>query len=94
MLEEFKNYLIQDGKSNNTVNSYILHIKGYNNWYSESFGSESRVCIVKISWTISVIFAILKDTGKTINCKISALIKFNEYLIVSGVQQDQVVSKR
>ena len=30
---------------------------------------------------------------RSINCKISALIKYNEFLIEKGIQQDQVVSK-
>lgn len=95
LLEEFKNYLEQQRKSKNTINSYILHIKGYYNWYSESFGSEcSSLYRENILDYISYLRNIKKDTGKTINCKISALIKFNEYLIVSGVQQNQVVSKK
>ena len=95
MLEEFKNYLEQQRKSKNTINSYILHIKGYYNWYSESFGSEcSSLYRENILDYISYLRNIKKDTGKTINCKISALIKFNEFLIVSGAQQEQVVSKK
>lgn len=95
MVEEFKDYLEQQGKSKNTINSYILHIKGYYNWYSESFGSEcSSLYRENILDYISYLRNIKKDTGKTINCKISALIKFNEYLIANGVQQDQVISKR
>jgi len=95
LVEEFKDYLEQQGKSKNTINSYILHIKGYYNWYSESFGSEcSSLYRENILDYISYLRNIKKDTGKTINCKISALIKFNEYLIANGVQQDQVISKR
>ena len=95
MLEEFKNYLEQQRKSKNTINSYILHIKGYYNWYSESFGSEcSSLYRENILDYISYLRDIKKDTGRTINCKISALIKFNEFLIVSGAQQEQVVSKK
>jgi len=95
LLEEFKNYLEQQRKSKNTINSYILHIKGYYNWYSESFGSEcSSLYRENILDYISYLRNIKKDTGRTINCKISALIKFNEFLIVSGAQQEQVVSKK
>ena len=95
LLEEFKNYLEQQRKSKNTIGSYILHIKGYYNWYSESFGSEcSSLYRENILDYISYLRNIKKDSGKTINCKISALVKFNEFLIVSGVQQDQVISKK
>ncbi len=37
---------------------------------------------------------IKKDTGKTINCKISALVKYNEFLVENGIQQEIVVSKK
>lgn len=43
---------------------------------------------------ISYLRNIKKDTGRTINCKISALIKYNEFLVENGIQQDQVVSKK
>ena len=95
LLEEFKNYLEQQRKSKNTIGSYILHIKGYYNWYSESFGSEcSSLYRENILDYISYLRNIKKDSGKTINCKISALVKFNEFLIVSGVQQDRYDPER
>ena len=95
MVEEFKDYLEQQRKSKNTINSYILHISGYYNWYVKSFGSEClSLYRENILDYICYLRNIKKDSGKTINCKISALIKFNEFLIVSGVQQDQVVSKK
>ena len=95
LLEEFKNYLEQQRKSKNTIDSYVLHISGYYKWYAESFGSEcSSLYRENILDYISYLRNIKKDSGKTTNCKISALVKFNEFLIVSGVQQDQVISKR
>ncbi len=43
---------------------------------------------------ISYLRNIKKDTGRTINCKISALVKYNEFLVESGIQYDHVVSKK
>ena len=42
---------------------------------------------------ISYLRNIKKDNGRSINCKISALINYNEFLVANGIQQDQVVSK-
>ncbi len=94
MLEAFKEYLALQGKSKNTINSYYLHMKGYYQWYLESFGRECSVLYREnILDYISYLRNIKKDNGRTINCKISALIKYNEFLIEKGIQQDQVVSK-
>src|SRR5690554_1192305 len=94
LLEVFKDYLTLQGKSENTINSYYLHIKGYYQWYLESFGRECLVLYREnILDYISYLRNIKKDTGRTINSKISALIKYNEFLIEKGIQQDQVVSK-
>jgi integrase/recombinase XerD len=94
LLEEFREYLTLQGKSKNTINSYYLHIKGYCQWYLESFGRECSVLYREniLDYT-SYLRNIKKDTGRTVNSKISALIKYNEFLIEKEIQQDQVVSK-
>ena len=95
LMEEFKEYLALQGKSKNTINSYYLHVNGYNQWYLESFGRDCSVLFREnILDYISYLRNIKKDTGRTINCKISALIKYNEFLIENEIQQDQVVSKK
>ncbi len=40
IIDEFKSYLEQEGKSVYTLKSYIQHLQGYLNWYNESFGME------------------------------------------------------
>ena len=95
MLEEFREYLALKGKSKNTINSYYLHMKGYYKWFWESFGREcSMLYRENILDYITYLRNIKKDNGRTINCKISALIKYNEFLVANGIQQDQVVSKK
>jgi len=95
LINDFKTHLILQGKSSNTVSSYVQHINGYYQWHTGTFGSEClRLYRENILDYISYLRNIKKDTGKTINCKISALIKFNEYLIEQGIQQEQVISKK
>ena len=63
-------------------------------WFWESFGRECSVLYREnILDYISYLRNIKKDNGRSINCKISALIKYNEFLVANGIQQDQVVSK-
>jgi integrase/recombinase XerD len=73
LLEEFREYLTLQGKSKNTINSYYLHIKGYCQWYLESFGRECSVLYREniLDYT-SYLRNIKKDTGRTVNSKISA----------------------
>jgi Site-specific recombinase XerD len=94
MLEAFKENLRLKGKSSNTIDSYILHVKGYCQWYFESFGSEcDRLYRENILDYLSYLRNVKRDSGKTINCKISALISFNIFLIENEIQQDSVVTK-
>ncbi len=69
LLEAFKEYLALQGKSENTITSYYLHMKGYYQWYLESFGRECSVLYREnILDYISYLRNIKKDTGRTINC--------------------------
>lgn len=95
MLDQFKDYLTKDGKSTNTIECYFRHIHGFSNWHFESFGTSfERLYRVNVLDYISFLRNIKKDNGKTINAKISALVKFNEFLIDEGNQTDIVVTKK
>lgn len=95
MLKEFEEHLKLEGKSKNTINSYSFHIKGYFQWYLESFGSECfQLYRENILDYLSYLRNIKKDAGRTINCKISALTKYNEFLIENKIQQEKVISKK
>lgn len=95
MIERFKNYLAEDGKSQNTIKSYINHIGGYFTWYRESFGEDPvKLYRQNILDYKSYMQNIKKDSAKTINSKLSALGKYNEFLIDIEVQHDIVVSKK
>lgn len=95
MLEIFKDYLIQEGKSSNTIDSYILHMQGYMKWYEESFGGTcDKLYRMNVLDYVSYLKNIKKDNAKTINAKISAMIKYNEFLVDKGIQEDIAVSKK
>lgn len=38
ILESFKNYMIIEGKSSNTIKSYLLNIKEYLIWFQNTYG--------------------------------------------------------
>lgn len=95
MLREFEDYLIQESKSINTIKSYQIHIGNYFKWYKESFGEEPiQLYRQNVLEYKAYLQNIKNESGKTINAKLSALIKFNEYLQDKGIQDDIVLSKK
>ena len=38
---EFKEWLIQKGKSENTIKTYLIHLKGYKKWFQENFQTKT-----------------------------------------------------
>lgn len=95
MIEKFKNYLIENGKSENTIKSYINHLKGYFKWYEESFGEEPIKLYRQNVLDYKVYLQnIKKDNAKTINSKLSAIGRYNGFLMDCSIQNDIVISKR
>ncbi|WP_097028060.1 tyrosine-type recombinase/integrase [Clostridium peptidivorans] len=95
MLKEFENYLVQEGKSVNTIKSYLLHIGNYFIWYKGSFGEQpTKLFRQNVLEYKTYLQNVKKESGRTINSKLSALIKYNEYLQDKEIQDDIVLSKK
>lgn len=95
LLEDFKEYLIEDSKSNNTINSYLTHIKQYLNWFKDTYDTSfSKLYRANILEYISYLRNIKRQNAKTVNAKLSALIKLNDYLIDKKIQDNIVLSKK
>lgn len=95
MIQLFEQHLIANDLSINTIKSYILNIRGYIKWFEESKGVEFRkLHRENVKDYISYLKTIKKNSPTSINAKISALIKFNDYLIETNVQTEQVISKK
>jgi integrase/recombinase XerD len=95
MIEKFKEYLIQDDKSKNTIDSYIRHIQGYFKWFEDSFGEvPGKLYRQNVLEYKSYLQNIKHDSANTINPKLSALIKLNEFLQEQGIQEELVISKK
>lgn len=88
-------YLINENKSVQTINSYCRHVHGYKKWYEDSYGKDlNKLYRINILDFISYLKNIKHDNAKTINAKIAALAKYNEFLIKQGSQQDMAVCKK
>jgi len=94
-LNEFIEKLKLEGKSDNTIKSYMLHMKEYFKWFADSFGNTEfkglyRVNAQEYKNYLKNIKRVGKDShnldGKSINAKLSALSKYNELM-----QPDNIV---
>lgn len=95
MLNNFKKYLIEEGKSENTIKGYSQSITGYLKWFEESKGVKfHRLHRENIREYVSYLKNIKNSKPKTINTKINALVKFNEFLIMTNQQSDLVITKK
>jgi site-specific recombinase XerD len=95
MIDLFQDYLQEEGKSENTLKGYILSVKGFLKWFEESKGVPfSKLHRENVREYISYLKTIKKSMPKTINTKLNALVKFNEYLVESKVQSDMVITKK
>lgn len=95
MMDSFMYYLQGEGKSENTIKGYVQSVTGFLKWYDESKGLDfKKLHHENVKEYISYLKTIKKSKAKTINTKINALVKFNEFLIESKVQSDLVITKK
>ena len=99
-LEEFKEYLINEGKSDNTIKSYIINLTEYDKWFNNSFGLEliklHRDNVLEFK---AYLLNVKKFKGRnlnarTINAKISSLVSLNRFLVSKGIQKEFVLDKK
>ncbi len=95
MLEDFKNYMIEKKLSENTYKSYMLDVNLYMNYYKDSYGEDfEKLNSIDIQSYKSYLKNIENQKPSTINRKLNALKKFNEYLVANNIQCDIVIDKR
>ena len=95
MLDKFRNYLEEEGKSENTIKSYCNHTKQYLKWYDESFGMEfNKLYRGNVLEFKSYLLNVKEQKANTVNAKLSTLIKFNEYLVDARIQDNIVITKK
>lgn len=94
-LNEFKEKLKLEGKSEHTINSYLISMNEYLKWFADSYGNIEFKCLYRTNVLeyknyLKNIKRIGKDNhnldGKSINVKLSALSKYNALM-----QPDNIV---
>ncbi len=92
MLNEFKQYLLGIGKSENTALNYCDKVKLYFKWCLDSFGSEpQQLYRANVLDYISYMKTIKRYNPKSVNNHLTSLRSFNEFLIASGRQTELAI---
>lgn len=95
MIDLFAKYLQEEGKSENTIKGYVQSVTGFLKWFDESKGIEfKKLHRENVREYISFLKTVKGSKPKTINTKVNALVKFNEFLMETQVQDDMVLSKK
>lgn len=96
MLEEFRAYLTEQGKAENTVKSYCLAVGAYLKWYEESFGPKQagRLYRANVLDYIAYLRTLKGLSNRSINAKLAALQSLNAFLVETGAQTDIVLGKK
>lgn len=95
MLEKFRDYMVQEGKSKSTIENYMRYIKKYETWFTNSYNiALKQLYRANIVDFKSYMVTNSKLSEKTVNGILSAMIKFNEFLVDIKVQQDIVITKK
>lgn len=98
---EFKNYLLEQNKSENTIENYIRNIESFKKWYYETTGGEFKKLYRSNLLDYKSYLRSIKKTKKgqplkaqSINANLSALAKYNEFLVYKGIQSDVVITDK
>lgn len=92
MLEDFREYLHNLGRSDNTVNTYCQDVELFLSWCRDSFGEEPKLLYrANVLEYISYMRNVRRYHPRTINNHLSSLRSLNEHLTASGRQTEMVV---
>lgn len=98
---EFKNYLIEQNKSLNTIDNYIRNIESFKKWYKETTNEELKILYRPNVLDYKSYLRNIKKTkqgqplkAESVNANLSALAKYNEFLVETGAQKDIVINDK
>lgn len=86
MVDQFKEYLLSNGRSENTANSYRRHVNGYVKWFESTKQLQFKKLYEENVREYVQHLRNIKQKPSTINAKINALNSFNMFLVECGIQ--------
>lgn len=92
-LDEFQSYLQDNGKSRNTVSSYVTSVKKYVAWFQEKYRTIPTRLFAENIIDYKSFLEQCEVNPSTFNTHISGLRSWNEFLVQKGHQSEVVVQK-
>ena len=94
-MQNFTSFLEKEGKGVATISTYQTDIEQYFKWLLSSLGTDTYKLYRQNILDFKSFLTVLKHTNsRTINKKLSALKKYNLFLVEIGEQSDVVISKK
>ncbi len=94
MIDKFKTYMLEEGLSQNTYNSYLKDIELFEKYYKDSYNEN----LIRLSHAdISMYKSYLLNhniSAQTVNRKLYALKMYNKFLVEEKIQNDIVVREK
>jgi len=93
LLFEFIYFLETNGKSKNTIDSYITAVKNYIDWFSSRFGKKPNQLFSENLADYKEHLNLQKFSAATFNSRMAGLRAWNEYLVSKKIQTEIVIQK-
>lgn len=103
-MEKYIQFMENDYKSEKTIKIYIRYLNDYLKWYKESFNNtefktfklQNIKKYIKYLESDKIINGkeVMGNKAKTVNVKLSALKKYEEFLVEEGLQKDVIITKK
>jgi site-specific recombinase XerD len=95
VLESFKEDLLRQEKSKNTVRAYVRDVEEFIQWFSETVGefSPGQITVVDVQEYKNYLYNIKRNKPVSVNRKLSALESFCEFLVSAGHLKDNPAAK-
>lgn len=92
-LQGFREHLVVQGKSLNTIASYITSVNKYIDWFSPRYGKAPSQLLAENVAEFKEDLNRQNMSVSTFNVRIAGLRAWNEYLVAQGIQSNQVIQK-
>ena len=95
ILNSFKEELLRQEKSKNTVRAYIRDVEEFIQWFSETVGefSPEQITVVDVQEYKSYLYNVKRNKPVSVNRKLSALESFCEFLVSAGYLKENPAAK-
>lgn len=96
MLDQFQAELIRQGKSRNTVETYMRNIKLFIDWLESTTGEpfDNRITVFDGREYRAYLVTVRKQKPNTVNAKLEAVQQYADFLYTQGIQEKFTIERQ